>query len=148
MNIILYKMTSEEKRIGKNKTSPVTFSGALRHETSILRPEILVEADETITGYNYMYIPDFGRYYFIDGDGVRSIRTNMWVVPGRVDVLESFKNQILQQPVILDLSETAGVNPYTKSPAWQTSVKEKTDIITFSNGLLDNGEFILITAGG
>jgi hypothetical protein len=27
-------------------------------------------------------------------------------------------------------------------------VKSKTDIITFPNGLLDSGEYILITAGG
>lgn len=64
-----------------------------------------------------------------------------------VDVLESFKNEILSQNCIIEKS-TLGFDLYLPDENLITQVKTKTDIVNFPNGLLDTGEFILITAGG
>ena len=62
----------------------------------------------------------------------------------------SFKTQILNLNVtVSDVS--SGESPdetYINGEQWQTTVKTKTDIVSFSNGLLDSGEYILITSGG
>lgn len=60
----------------------------------------------------------------------------------------SFKEPMKNFQVILDHSEVTGVTNYQSSPVWQALVKTKTDIINFPYGLSENGEFILITAGG
>ena len=60
----------------------------------------------------------------------------------------SFKDQIQNFDVILDHSEVFNTTNYASSPVWKTLVKTKTDILNFPYGLSDDGEFILITAGG
>lgn len=121
------------------------FSGTLREETSVISPVILMEL-ENPSGYNYAYIPEFGRYYFISD--MVSVRKGLWRISMKVDVLESFKNYILDLGVILSDSENTGAENYLSGEVWKAKVKEKTDIINFPSGLSETGHFILITAGG
>lgn len=123
------------------------FAGTIRGESSILKPSITIQAGN-IVGFNYCYIPDFGRYYFIQD--VVSLRVNVWELMLTVDVLMSHKSEILNSPATVAgmTSYLNGVNKYVNSDVWGTLCKDFTDIIPFQNGLLDDGEYILITAGG
>ena len=92
MNITLYVNNSEKNKIGKNLTNDFSLSGTLRDTTNIINPVILLELNE-IGNYNYCYITEFGRYYYI---------IDIVLMPGQiailkcsVDVLMSFKNEIL-----------------------------------------------------
>lgn len=60
----------------------------------------------------------------------------------------SFASQILACKGILDETTSTGKNNYLRGRNWVALEKSKTDIVTFPSGLNDNGEFILITAGG
>lgn len=121
------------------------FSGTLKEETSIISPVVLMEL-ENPSNYNYAYIPEFRRYYFISD--IVSVRKGLWRISMKVDVLESFKNYILDLGVILSDSENIGSENYLSGDVWKAKVKEKTDIINFPSGLSETGHFILITAGG
>lgn len=145
MNITLYVNKSEKNKIGKNLTNDLFISGTLRDATNIINPIILVELNE-ISNYNYCYIPNFNRYYFITD--ITVIRTGLYAISLLVDVLESFKTDIKNLSVILLNTQNVGSNNYLPSPVFRNNVKSKTDIINFPNGLNDSGEFILITAGG
>ena len=145
MEITLCVNTSEKSKIGKNLTSMNVFSGTLKEETSIISPVVLMEL-ENPSSYNYAYIPEFGRYYFIND--IISVRKGLWRISMQVDVLESFKNYIMDLDVILSDSENTGAENYLSGDVWKTKVKEKTDIINFPSGLSETGHFILITAGG
>ena len=87
----------------------------------------------------------FGRYYYVND--VTVVRTGLLRVSLSVDVLESFKTLILTQNVIIDKNEI-DFEKYLPDENLLTLVKTKTDIVNFPNGLLNSGEFILITAGG
>lgn len=145
MDIKLYKNHSEKNKISKSLTGEVEYSGTLRDETSVINPVIMIHA-ENLSQFNYAYIPQFHRYYYIRD--IVSVRNDLWRVSLTVDPLMSFKNDILALNVIVSDTETTGVNNYYSGNQWRTLVKAKTDIIRFSNGLLNNGEYILITAGG
>lgn len=145
MNITLYINNSEKNKIGKNLTNDFSLSGALRDATNIINPVILIELNE-IGNYNYCYIPDFNRYYFITD--ITVIRTGLFALSVTVDVLESFKTDIKNLSVILLNTQNVGSSNYLPSPVFRNNVKSKTDILNFPNGLNDSGEFILITAGG
>lgn len=145
MNITLYINNSEKNKIGKNLTNDFSLSGALRDATNIINPVILIELNE-IGNYNYCYIPDFNRYYFITD--ITVIRTGLFAISLMVDVLESFKSDIKNLSVILLNTQNVGSSNYLPSPVFRNNVKSKTDILNFPNGLNDSGEFILITAGG
>lgn len=145
MEIALCVNNSEKNKIGKSLSNLNVFSGSLKDETSVINPVVIMEL-ENPTGFNYAYIPEFARYYFIDN--IVSVRTGLWKISMKVDVLESFKNSILGISVILSDSTTTGKEEYLPGNVWKSKVKELTDIINFPSGLSDSGYFILITAGG
>lgn len=145
MNIILYVNNSEKNKIGKTLTNDFSLSGTLRDATNIINPVILIEISE-IGNYNYCYINNFNRYYFITD--ITVIRTGLFAISLMVDVLESFKSDIKNLSVILLNTQNVGSSNYLPSQVFRNNVKSKTDILNFPNGLNDSGEFILITAGG
>lgn len=148
MEITLYTNESEKNKLEKTLDHPILLEGTLRDESSIINPIILIssEKEDIPYMYNYAYVPAFGRYYFITD--IESVRTGIWRVSMHVDVLMSYKEQIKNLNVIINNSEETGANNYLSGNQWITNVKNTTNIVNFPNGLNDNGEFILITAGG
>lgn len=146
MEINFFVNKSEPNKLNKELLPAETFEGTLREECPIEKPTILIESDSTLTSYNYFYIAEFNRFYF--RTSITSVRNGLWRVTGRTDVLMSFKESILAFDAILKDSENLGANNYLAGNQWIDLVKTKTDIVTFPYGLSNNGEFILITAGG
>lgn len=145
MNVILGVVTDEKNKLSKNFTNTVIFSGTLKQESSIINPTIVIEL-ENPSSFNYMYIPEFNRYYYIDD--IVSIRNGLWRISGKVDVLNSFKSYIQSCPIIISNTEDVESENYMIGEIWKTLVKTKTDIIDFPSGLNSTGEYILITSGG
>ena len=145
MNLRLCINNSEKNKINKSLTAGVTLSGTLRNESNVVTPSIIINIDNP-TIYNYAYIEDFGRYYFIT-DYI-SLRTGIWQINLKSDVLMSFKDSILASNVLINNTETTGKNNYLSGSNWVSNCKAKTDILTFSQGLLNDVQYILITAGG
>ena len=146
MTIKLYYTASDNNQLTKTIELTQTLTGALRNESDIVRPQILIEC-VSVSDSNYAYIPEFHRYYFIRE--VESIRNGLWLIRLESDPLMSFRTSINQLQVILQETENVGVDNYLADDrVWVAKVKDKTSIITFPNGLLESGEYILITAGG
>ena len=146
MLVKLYQNTSPNNKIGKTLNQETTFEGSLRDSSKVVKPVIMIETNN-LTNFNYAYIPEFNRYYYIRE--IESYRTGFWLITLEVDVLETYKNQIMGLDCIIEATESYGGNDYlSNSESWVSSVKAKTDIIRFNSGLLEDGEYILITAGG
>lgn len=145
MEIMLYNNQSENRVMGKTITLLNTVDCTLKDANEILAPEIILAYSDDISQVNYCYIPTFNRYYFVE---VVALTGNRYQLLCEVDVLESFKDYIKNLSVIISNTQSYGANNYLPSEVWVTNCKHKTDIVNFPNGLLDNGEFILITAGG
>lgn len=146
MNVTLYTNNSESNELNKVLSNSLTFECILREATSVQDPIILLEVNANISQYNYCYIEDFQRYYYIRD--IVSIRNKLWQVHCHVDVLMSFKTSILSSTAILDETTVTGASNYISNNVWTALAKDKTSIIPFSSGLLNNGTYILITAGG
>lgn len=145
MDITLYQTVSERERINKVLGNYIAMTGTLRGESSVINPSFLIEYSNP-SDYNYCYIPSFGRYYFITN--ITSVRNNIWRIDCSVDVLMSFRNEILNLEVIVSQDSLPDTECYMNGEVWKSTVKTKTDIINFPSGLLDSGEYILITSGG
>lgn len=145
MEIVLYVTGSERQAIRKNLQNANTLTGSLRGESSIINPSFLLEITNP-SQYNYCFIPVFNRYYFITN--MTSVRTNIWRIDCNVDVLMSFQAQILDLDVIVSDDSLPDTETYMQGEQWQSLVKTKTDVISFPSGLLETGEYILITSGG
>lgn len=142
MQIKLYNNSSPTNKIQKSITSVLDVSGALRNESNIANPTIRIYA-ANLPYFNYAYIPEFHRYYYLRN--VRAVRNEIFEITLQSDVLMSFN--ISNITGVVTESQNLGSN-YLNGRQFVRLVKSKTDIITFPNGLLDSGEYILITAGG
>ena len=101
MTIQIQQTTSEKNKIGKSISTLYTASGALREGTSIINPVIRLSGVNvpTLKNANYMYIPDFNRYYFITD--IKSIRNGLIEISGHVDVLQTYAGQIRNNTAII-----------------------------------------------
>lgn len=146
MTLTLYYTSSENNKVNKSLSNARTVSGTLRSETDVIRPIILVEMDLP-SNYNYAYIPEFNRYYYIRS--VESYRTGLWMFHLEVDPLNSFKGDIYNIKAILQETESYKADSYLEDNlVWVAKVKDKTAIINFPSGLSESGQYVLITAGG
>lgn len=145
MEITLYKTSDENNKIDKTLSQPYNMTGSLRNESSVLRPSILIEI-ENPTNYNYMYIPEFGRYYFIKE--MTSVRTNLWRLDCEVDVLKSYADGIKTLTVIIDKNEDySKTNQYLNDGSFVIENKNTIEIKNFTNGFNDESNYVLVTAG-
>lgn len=71
-----------------------SFFCNLIEPTSLISPDIALTVETNPAIYNYAYIPEFSRYYFVN-DWVYS--NGRWIASLNVDVLASFKNFIGEQ---------------------------------------------------
>lgn len=144
MNIKFYYNSSEKNKIGKSLSKTLSLTGNLHEECSVTNPVILVEV-ESLINYNYCYIEEFKRYYFIND--VVSVRNNLWRVSLKCDVLESFKKDILNLSCIVDKQQNQSYNNYIDDGSYINRADSFVEIANYQNGFNSNGEFILITAG-
>lgn len=89
-----YSNSSDPKKVGKSLSSLGSATCNLKHDSDVLQPTIEV-AKSAISNWsrvNYMYIPDYGRYYFITGN--ISETAGIMTVHGRVDVLQTYSSGI------------------------------------------------------
>lgn len=86
MTLEIYTNNSRDNARVKNITLMASLTGTMRNETSIIDPVIRIEGTVPPTA-NYMYIPEFGRYYFITD--VVSKRANVYEIHAHCDVLSS-----------------------------------------------------------
>ena len=144
-SITLYRTKSENNRVAKTLYDGVQLTGNLREESDVVHPEILIEGN--YIGYNYCYIPEWERYYYIRD--IHLLRTNLMRLSLEVDVLMSFKEQIKQESAVIDKqSRVLDANMYIDDGDWVVQNNEFIQIKNFDNGFNNEGEFILIVAGG
>lgn len=143
MNIIFYKTVSPENVIDKVLTDTTTKTGNLQEDTDIIRPSI--EFNFNPVGFNYAYIADFERYYY-----VRSIVNtggSTWRVDFEVDPLMSFKDQIKASPCIAAKSSSV-YNLYLNDPNYKCYQDDIILMQNFPTGFDDqNPRFVLTVLG-
>lgn len=90
MQVFLYNFAKRNRSTLTTQSSGTALNCTLKEATSITKPVLLFQTVEAFT-YNYCYIPDFGRFYFISS--VQSVE-RMWEVACTEDYLASFKTEI------------------------------------------------------
>lgn len=151
MNILLYYNSSDNRCVNKVLLGEKRVEGTLRESTSVINPVIALAdiAPNSLVApkYNYAYIAEFRRYYFIN-DSEPITNSNLFKITFKVDPLMSFKGDILALNVVIDkqASDSNG-DEYIDDSSLITNNLTFNSVYNFSNGFNDSGEYILITAG-
>lgn len=145
MEITLYKNTSPNNFLNKVLSEKSVYTGYLREESSVLNPTVMIE-NLNLARLNYMFIPSFGRYYYITEN--ICVRSNLWRLTGEVDVLMSYRSELLNHEAIIEkASDSDKANIYIDDGDWIVENRKFIKVINFPSGLDDEGEYVLITAG-
>ena len=145
MEVIFYYNASDDRVINKTLVGGESFIGTPRDEVDVMSPVIRFESTDVIR-YNYAYIPELQRYYAVTS--VNAYREGIWDVEFVVDVLMSFRGDIMTLSVIVD-KQTMSENgdEYIDDGSLVTDNVMFTRVHQFENGFNDYPEYILITAG-
>lgn len=89
----LYTLAKKENSTKQPNSSPSSFQCMLKDNSGIVNPTIILDIglNTSPSQYNYAYIPEFNRYYWI------TEWTNehpLWIASLEVDVLATYKSQI------------------------------------------------------
>lgn len=130
MELKLYKVIENYDVINKRKTLVTSMMIRLKRSTDILNPILIIKSElDLINLVNYCYIPDLERYYFING--IEPYPNGVYRLQCQVDVLESFKTDILK----------------VKSHTTETGVNVMMNIYKSSVKLNQDTSYILTTLG-
>ena len=147
MQVTLCQNLSENNIINKSITEKDTASCVIKGPLSVENPVLILQYDADLQNINYIKIPEFSRGYYITD--IVNLTGGRYQITCKSDVLESFKNSILGLTAVIDKQEgTAVTNMYYNDGSFISSEKEFIYTKNFPNGFLDDGTFILITAGG
>ena len=142
MNILLYKTTNANNDLNKTISNKVELVGALRDASSIIAPSILIQSNPI--GYNYAYIPEFGRYYYIKN--ITAFRKGAYIVDLKCDVLMSFKEEILNMSGIV--SRLTSGDEYANRDIKTKCLETHRKIVFENTPFTADGTYILVAQGG
>ena len=144
IDIKLYSISADNEKINKSLGTATDFANCtIKETTDVVHPVIRIQTSSNLSGYNYMYIDRYQRYYYIEK--IETTPTGMWVLYGRCDVLMSFKSDILAMKGTVTRSETL-YNAYLNDPEYKSLAYRKIVTKQFPNAMT-NDNFILITIG-
>ena len=120
----------------------------LKDDTNLLNPTIILKTDSNTLKFNYVYLEDLRRYYYVYDITFSQGRVYISLA---VDVLMSWANEIMQCDAIVE-RQTHEYNIYQHDDQMPQLVYDS--VYTFKGGLeplstdSNNTTFILVTTGG
>ena len=143
MTVIFYKYNGIKNKINKTLENGVTFNDVIMHnDFDITAFELLIKDTNFNSEYNYCYIQDLGRYYFIES--VEKMNGTIYKIRLTVDVLKSFSTQIENINAIITKSE----NPDDNFVDCEKSENYTSEVINLTDNFNHSGNLILVTSLG
>ena len=134
MTCTLYTNKQDKATLKKSLSGGRGYSITFKDDNiDIINPTIIISSDiGTLKSYNYVYLPNLNRYYFIDGfTSLFGKRTELSL---SVDVLMSWQSDILKMSVIAERSTNKG-NKQMTDPLLPTLNKTTKSVYRLTNGL-------------
>ena len=146
ISVKLCHNSSPVEKIGKTIDAGTSYDCVLKAGTSVLTPTIILcDTGVNLKGYNYMYIADFGRYYFIDD--IVTKNNDVWEVSGHVDVLETYATAIKANSAVLRRQQNI-FNLYLDDPEFKTLNTVRVQTKKFPNSQFSKTlKYVLVVNG-
>ena len=143
MTVIFYKYNDIKNKINKTLSGGLTVNDVvIQNDFDITAFELLIKNSDFNSEYNYCYIQDLGRYYFIES--VERMNGSIYKIRLTVDVLKSFSTQIENIQAIIVKSE----NPDNNFVNCEVSENYTSEVINLTDNFNHSGNLILVTSLG
>lgn len=143
--INFYSYNGHPNTVNKQLGEFTAIEGDLRQTFDVLHPTVTLRKQPRPT-FNYCYIPDLGRYYFVERVSFEG--NNAYELTLRVDVLKTYESEILAATG--RVSESDNPDPYISNRETIYKRTPNFDKVPFANtGLLnETGGIIMVTLKG
>ena len=142
MIIQLFNTSDSNNTINKTLTDKTEFKIKFKGQADILNPVIKLQSKTPIL-FNYGYIPDFKRYYFINNIIIEP--NEIYSLELNVDVLESFKDDIMECDGFISRQEK--INKYY-NVNYGTEERKEIDVYNSEYSIEYENNNIMNTIGG
>lgn len=155
MTINLYSTGDNPKTVTKTLTAISSVQGRATQPCNILRPELILSGDSTVNAINanYVYVPDFGRYYFVK-DHTTDTAARI-ILSCEVDPLMSWGAGIRASRQLVTRSESVGKPTQVIDPNYTLESEKEMLVIQFEGSDFNLGtadvnsnNFVINVAGG
>lgn len=155
MNIYLYKTYDRHNKLNKTLTAVRSVSGTLKNATQLTDVTIdMTGIDDVINTFNYLYIDEFNRYYFVTD--IKILSGDLYQIHAHVDVLYTYRELIKGMTVVADRSSNRFNRYLADSKSYRyantyTIEQEFPDGFNNTSSVHDtklNYSYILAVAGG
>lgn len=140
----IYKNARGKGFLTPSLSGELEFQIDIMGENEVLRPVILLKSDNNLSGYNYIYLEGFQKYYFCE---ISVVRDNLYRISCSIDALYSNKNAILGLEVVVDRQESLA-NAYIVDSSYQSINKTQTVCKKFPKSFGKAISNILVISGG
>ena len=153
INVNFLTTTDDNRKVSKNYTVNISNVGCDIYDScDLYNPTLIVKSNSVISS-NYLYIPNFNRYYFITDKNLD--KAGITVINCECDVLMSFKNDILNSTQLVirsaDTSNEKVKNSKitdTLRPISPLEFDGKVRVTQYGLEDIAHGGFILTVMGG
>lgn len=148
MNVNFYNYVGANNVINKNLGEPTLIECNMQVATEQLQPVVRVTFDDNVSHetftYNYCSIVLGGVTYpyFIDINNIQNIGKGVWLVPMSLDLLELYKQDILDSTAIIERSSSA-YNMYLRDDLYSAYGYPLIGCKEFPSGFADNYTYLL-----
>ena len=143
MTVIFYRYNDIKNKINKTLSGGLTVNDVvIQNDFDITVFDLLIKNSDFNSEYNYCYIQDLGRYYFIES--VEKMNGTIYKIRLTVDVLKSFSTQIENINAVITKSE----NPDDNFVDCEKSENYTSEVINMTDNFNHNGNLILVTSLG
>lgn len=147
MQIQIGKSVDDKRTVTKQFTVTSTLPSVVVKDNCSITDPVLEIVKPSDMGVNYVYVPEWGRYYFINN--IEVLTGGRVALHCHVDVLMSYRVSIRQLSCIIDKAENvSNANLYKNDGSFVTLAKTQNQVINFNSGFSDTGSYILMVAGG
>ena len=143
MTVIFYKYNGIKNKINKTLSSGLTVNDVIiQNDFDITNFDLLIKNSSFNIEYNYCFIPNLNRYYFIEN--IEKMNGSIYKIRITVDVLKSFSTQIENINAIITKSE----NPDDNFVDCEKSENYTSEVINLTDNFNHSGNLILVTSLG
>ena len=145
MEATFYYNKSASNVVGKTLELVETMSGSFKQPFNVLDPTLQLSKAIDVLTYNYVYIPEVERYYYVTSQTV--YQHGYYEISLHEDVLESTKSDFLPLPAIIARQQSK-YNAYLNDDRYPVLAKQQVNTLAFPNGFSNGEDIIMIVNGG
>ena len=136
-----YHFSKRRNSLKRPAAESASFEVLLKGGSSIIHPVFTLNSDD----FRYNYVEWYGRYYWVRD--ARSVRDNLWEVSCDIDVLATYRSEILSTTAFVEYS-SSNYNLYIPDPRTVMRNQNTATVSTANSGLVSSGgTYIVGTIG-